>query len=427
MLLDISLVTQTLMNVIDKFIGTLPPNEKSKVSPWNVSALPPDKLTGDRTIGIYLYHVVEDAQFKNMPPLSPDVPPIRFTHMGLDLFYQLSAHSELLADAAPETEQTLMGFAIKALRDYASIDDSTFIGGLPVFPLDLQGTDNRFHVDLLMVQPEQAVNYWTAGSHALRLSAYYRVSVVLLQPDKPQLRSGRVLLYGIYTFLRGSPRLDGSRSTIVFRLPSESSNRTAEAIPGEAPVGGAIQLFGSDLSGDITTVLVNGPGLPSPYEAASDWGVTAVPDKIFLNIAPRAGLTVVVPGMFSAIAKVTEQRVMPDKTVRSFSKTSNQVAFFVTPAITKPIPPPNAQGVVALAGGVFQDPAIPGDGVQVFVGPTALTPKPAGPLNPGQYEIVDASHLRFRYPVPGVASGDTVALRVIVNGAESAPNWVQAP
>ena len=427
MLLDLSLVTQTLMTTIDHFINSLPTAEKSKVSPWLVSALPPDKLTGDRTIGIYLYHAIEDAQYKNLPPPSPDVPPIRFTPMGLDLFYQLSAHSELLGDAAAETEQTLMGFGMKALRDYASIDDSTSIGGLPVFPLDLQGTDNRFRIDLMMVQPEQAVNYWTAGSHALRMSAYYRVSAVLLEPDKPKLRSGRVLLYGIYTFLRGSPRLDGSRSTIIFRLPGEASDREAEAIPGEAPVGGTIQLFGSDLSGDVTTVLINGPGFPALYEGAGDWGVSAVSDKVFLTIPSRAGLTVIVPGLYSAIVKVTEKRVMPDKTVRDFSKTSNQAAFFVTPSIVKPIPPPNAQGIVTLTGGVFQDTAIPPGVVQVFVGAASLLPKPAGPLNPGQYEIVDATHVRFRYPIPGVASGDTLPLRMIVNGAESAPNWVQAP
>src|SRR5215472_8526753 len=104
-------------------------------------------------------------------------------------------------------EHSVMGFAMKGLHDHPYVDNDTKIGGVQVFPLDLQGTDNRFIIDLLPIPAEQSVNYWTAGQHAARLAAYYKVSVVLLKPEKPQQRTGRVLLYGVYTFLRGSPRL----------------------------------------------------------------------------------------------------------------------------------------------------------------------------------------------------------------------------
>jgi hypothetical protein len=53
--------------------------------------------------------------------------------------------------------------------------------------------------------------------------------------------------------------------------------------------------------------------------------------------------------------------------------------------------------------------------------------KAGGALNPGEFEVLDPGNLRFRYPVPDVSSGATVPLRVIINGAESAPNWVTAP
>jgi hypothetical protein len=171
MLLDIALVTQTLLSLIDKFVTSSP--EAGKVTPLTVSPLPPDRLGGDRVIGLYLYHVTEDAHYKNLPPPSPDQPPIRYTPMGLDLYYLLTAHSDLTADTGVQTEQTMLGLAAKALRDYPVLDDSTTINGVKVFPTAFQGTDNRFRIVLQPVQHNEAMNYWTAGSQPLRLALYY--------------------------------------------------------------------------------------------------------------------------------------------------------------------------------------------------------------------------------------------------------------
>ena len=275
MLLDLSLVTQTLVSLIDKHI---------KASPAGVgivglvSAEPRDKLTGDSTIGLYLYHITEDADLKNAPSVSADTPPIRYTPMGLSLYYQLSAHSDTPGDPGIQREHLLTGLAMKALRDYPVIDDSTEIGGLKVFPVDLQGTDNRFRITLQPIPPSESVSYWTAGTLPLRLAAYYQISVVLLEPEKPMLRAGRVLKYGIFTFTRGAPRLDGSRATISFTIPGETSARKLEAQPAEVPVrnlvtntGGEMIFFGSDLAGDATTLLIKNKLFAEPVEVGSDW------------------------------------------------------------------------------------------------------------------------------------------------------------
>ncbi len=426
-LLDLSLVTQTLMSLLDKFIDSLPPGEKAKVAPWDVSPLPPDKLTGDRTLGVYLYHVVEDSFFKNLPSPGQDFPPVQYSPMGLQLFYQMTAHSELAREVGPEVEQTLMGFGMKGLHDFPQVDRNTQIGGALVFPTDLQGTDNRFVIDLMPVLPDQAVNYWTTGSRPLRLAAYYKVSVVLLEPEKTRSVAGRVLVYGVYTFVRGSPRLDGSTSTVTFTLPGETTPRTLTAQPAEAPVGGRITFFGSDLFADLTTLLLKNARFRQPVEVGADWGVEPTANQIIAVVQPKAGLSVILPGIYSAIAKVTTRRRMPDKTWRDFSQTSNETPFAVIPTIQLPIPPPDPQGVVTITGGVFKDPAITADAVQVFVGAHSLQSRGVPPLAPGQFEVVDPTHLRFRYPVPDVNPGDTVPLRVLVNGAESAPNWVTAP
>lgn len=424
---NLALVTETLTALLTNWINALPAVDKSKVTGFTVLPIPPDRLTGERAIGLYLYHVLEDPYYKNLPPPAPDTPPVQFVPMGLQLFYQLCPHSDLAEASGPLMEHTLLGYAMKCLHDNPCVDKDTKIGGVPVFPTDLEGTDNRFIIDLLPIPPEQAVNYWTAGQHAARVAAYYKVSVVLLKPEKPRERTGRVLLYGVYTFLRGSPRLEGSRSVVTYRIPGEATDREAEPAVAEAPVGGRIFFYGSDLIGDVVQLVINGPGFQQPVTVGSDWGVTGTESEVQAVVQPRANLNVIVPGTYTAQVQIIDKRVMPDKTVRDFIKTSNATPFTVTPDIVKPIPPANAQGVVTITGGLFKDPAIPADAVQLFVGSNNVPPKPALPLNAGQFEVVDATHLRFRFPIGSLVSGDTVPLRIIVNGAESAPNWAPVP
>jgi hypothetical protein len=436
---DLSLVTKTLLNLIDKHIGSLPTTKTAKVSLWTVLPLPPDKLTGNNAIGVYLYHVVEDAHRKNLPPPGPDFPPVALTPMGLHLYYQVSAHSDVTTDigTGTENEQTLMGFAIKALHDHPVVDATTQIAGSLVFPEDLKDTDNRFVIDLLPIQAEQALHYWTPGQKPLRLATYYKVSVTLLEPEAAQRGSGRVLLYGVYTFVRGSPRLDGSKSEVTFKLPGESAARTADVQPAEAAVGGAMTFFGSSLAGDSTTLLIKKARFSEPIEVGSDWGVLATDSEISIVVQPNLGTSATLPGVYSAIAKVTETRLMPDKTLRSFPKTSNEVPFIVTPTAALQLIPPDT---VIVDGGIFKDltlpqsiPPLPGNvqpagSVQVFIGPNTLTPKDLtdpNPLAAGEFEVVDATHLRLRLPA-GTNSGDTL-FRVLVNGAESAPSWVTVP
>jgi hypothetical protein len=424
MLLDISLVSQTLVSLIDKHVNASP--EAGKVSPLVVTSEPSDKLAGDHAIGIYMYHVTEDPHYKNLPSPSDEEPPVRYTPMGLNLYYQLTAFSGLNGETATLKEQIMMGLAMKALHDYPVIDDSTQIGASKVFPAALQGTENRFRITLQPIPSTEAINYWTSSSRPLRLAAYYQVSVVLLEPEKTKSHTGRVLTYGIYSFVRGSPRLDGSKSTITFLLPGEPSARQVEVQPAEAPIGGKLVFFGSDLSGDETTLLLKNTRFAAPIEVGIEWGISATENQIFAVVQPKAGLTSVLPGIYSAIAKVTTRRMMPDKKLRAFSQTSNEAPFVVTPRIDS-ISAPTPAGIVTVNGAVFKDIDLPVDAVELFLGAKAIPLKGGGPLGPDQFEVVDETTLRFRFPVAGLNSGDVVPLRLIINGAESAPNWVTVP
>lgn len=431
MLLDLSLVTDALVSLIDKYIKAVP----TTVGAFDVSPEPRDKLKGDATIGIYLYHLTEDAQYKNLASASADQPPLRFTPMGLNLYYQLSAFSSHDGKTGIYKEQLLMGLAVKALRDFPVIDHLTQVGDAFVFPPALDNRDNRIRISLLPVLHNEALNYSTSSDKPLRLCAYYQVSVALLEPEKPTRRAGRVLKYGVFTFTRGAPRLDGSRSTVTFQVPHETTSRKVEIQPAEASIrdlnlnsGGELVFFGSDLAGDETTLLIKSTLLPEPVEVGFDWGVTATGDQIFAAVYPSAGPFKIVPGMYSAVARVTSRQIGADKQVRTFIKSSNETPFIVTPRIDSIT---RVADIVTVRGAVFQDSAvptvIPAEAVEVFVGANKLPLKGAGLLQPGEFEVVDAATLRFRYPISGINSGETVPFRLIINGGESAPNWVVAP
>jgi hypothetical protein len=432
--LDLSLVTTTLLRLLKarvdplwaEFFPPVPP--PPTITYTGVSS---DKLK-DNSLAMFLYSANEDAHFRNLPPVYQDKPAVRFSPMGLLLQYQLVSFVDDSGDpdAAILRSQRLFGLALKTLHDFPSIDKTTQFAGSTIFPVPLQGTDNVFRITLKNIQPNEVTNFWTAGNQFVRLAAYYEVSAALLEPDRPELKGQRVLRYGVQIFVNGAPRLDTSRSTVTFRIPGESTDRTADVQPAEAASGENLFFDGTDLNGDSTSLMIRKVGWDDAQEVSTDWGVVSGPVSISASVQAAAGTKDIVPGVYSASARVTRFRTMPDGSKRAFPQESNQVPFTVAPSITNP-----AHNVVAVAvgdivtitGGVFQHADVAPEGVRVFVGAEPVPLEPVGPLSPGHFEIASATQLRIRFPLAGVTSGPTLPLRVIVNGAENAPRWVLVP
>ncbi len=435
MLIDLSLVTTTMLRLLQFRVDALwatffPP---LSAPPITYSGVESALLTDENALGFFLYHLGEDPHFKNQPPYYPDQPAVRFTPMGLQLQYQLVAHTSDMAGSNPNLtalrSQKLFGLALKTLHDYPSIDRDTKIAGTTVFPPELDKTDNVLRVTLRSVTANEATNFWTAGTQGIRLAAYYEVNTVLLEPDRPQAFGGRVLRYGVHIFVNGAPRLDASRSTVVFRIPGEMLDRTAEVQPGEAASGENLKLEGVDLNGDVTTLLINRAGWKTPEEVGIDWGVVAGADVIAAQVRDRAGGRDVVPGVYTAAARVTRNRRMPDGSMRAFSQTSNEVPFTVAPSVTTPahnVVATAVGNVVTVTGGRFQHPDIAKENVRVTVGAVSIPLQPSGPLTAGHFEV-SATQLKFQFPIAGLTPGDVLPLRIIVNGAENAPRWVRVP
>src|SRR5687768_11554626 len=394
-LLDLSLVTTTLLRLLRArvdplwatFFPPLPPPPAI-----NYTGVSSAAFTGDQAIGMFLYYASEDPHFKNLPPAYRDQPPVRFTPMGVVLQYQLTAHAADLGDpdGAALRAQRLFGLALKTFHDFPSLDRNTTFGGL-IFPLELQGTENVIRITMRNVPPPEVPGFWTGGSQAIRLAAYYEVSATLVEPDRPVMLSGRVLRYGIQIFVNGAPRLDSSRATVRFRIPSETSDRTVEVTPGEAAIGENISFTGSDLNGDLTTLLIKKPDWDEPQEVGLDWGVVAGTDSILAQVNLKAGAEDILPGFYTAAARVTRFRQMPDGSTRAFPHSSNEVPFTIVPQISNPAYNAVATAVaniVTVTGNVFQHADVRRENVRVIVGSEAVPLEPTLALTAGHFEIV---------------------------------------
>src|SRR5262245_19330531 len=127
-LLDVSLVTKTLTTLLHDNIVASPAWQA--VNPLIVSPQPPDQLSGQRTLGFYLYHLRETAHTKAQAWPIDDEAPQRYAPMGVSLYYLMTAHSDI-ADASQRiyAEQLMMGLGVKTLRDFAKLTDGSTVGG----------------------------------------------------------------------------------------------------------------------------------------------------------------------------------------------------------------------------------------------------------------------------------------------------------
>ena len=440
-LLDISLVTQALIRVVKVSVirsrvwtGTATRWQDVPVVP-----LPPDQLE-QNTLGIYLYHLTEDAHFKNQPSASADVPPVRYTPMGLNLHYQLSINAEEDETHLYRT-QLLMGLAVKALHDYPILTDATEISyetssgiaeTVRIFDEEcepLRDAENRIRLSLQPIPHNEAAGFWTANSAPMRLSAYYQASVILLEPEEPDTRSTRVLRYGVHTFLAGAPRLDGSENTLTFDVPEMGVPQQLKLRPAEVPLGSPpdsrVTFTGVDLAGDETHLLLRSARWTTARQADATWSIVVTANRVLAAVGETIDSEDVLPDMYAASVRVIRHRTLPDGSVRSFEQTSNETPFTITPRIDA-IGGPDVGGLVTINGYPFQHDDLEPENLQVYLGAERLTRGTAGALERMEFTVTNATTLQLRLPA-GLTPGEYVPFRLLINGAESAPRWIEVP
>lgn len=451
-LANLKYVTKTLTNLLEfrfKAPGVWPDWENLDKIP-DISAQPPDELKGD-AVGLYLYHITEDNRHKNLPAPGRDHPPVRFTPMGLHLYYMLTTHCDGKNNEAAYKEHDMMGIALKALHDYPVINDSSEITiiekdqlGQPqkknkkILADGLESADNVFRVVLQPIPPQEAVNHWTAGTTgktAQRLAAYYEVSVVLLEPEEHQSRASRVLDFGVHAFAGGAPRIDGSQNILAFTIPGQQGARELTFRPAQVPVDQRVLFTGSGFVAGATALLLHQERWDKPKEVSDPaWqvkitqsGVEAVVRETLSDGGPPVAI---VPGIYAALARVRKTMLLPDGTERPVDYLSNACPFTISPRIdTFDLQPPesgvqgSAGDVIDVAGYLFADADIPPETVHVYFGEYKMARKDTPGLENGEFRVTGPTAMQLRLP-DNLTTARHYPVRIFVNGAESPPTWI---
>ncbi|MEM7357542.1 MAG: DUF4255 domain-containing protein [Pseudomonadota bacterium] len=418
-LLDISQVTRALITLLENHVQASPiwPNGQA----LSVVPDPPDRLAGPNSLGVYLYHMQEDPHNKNRLPIGNSQPPIRFTPMPVLLYYQVSAHSDLASPTGSFREQLMLGAAIKALHDFPVINDDTQVAGSDVFPALLKDGDNRFEIELRPVGPDEAVNFWTAGSSPLRLAAYYCVSVAMLEPEEIESSAGPVFDYNVYALPNSRAFITSSSNTVRFTAPGETTQREFELRPAQVAVGDTFHLHGVNFVSDDTTLVLGFADWPEEQLInAADWGLQVSPEKISAIVQESAQAQTVVPGVYTVGVKTVQEAHNSEGGVYRSESTSSRTSISIIPRLDS-VSSPDATGEFQVDGYLFEHALIAADGLRVFVAEQRLSAGTAGSLAPGEFAVTSSTSVSIRLPQDVTRPAP---LRISINGAESVTQWV---
>ncbi|MGH8563237.1 MAG: DUF4255 domain-containing protein [Gammaproteobacteria bacterium] len=467
-LINLYKVTKTLTDLLTQNITqNIDPSLTGLLS---VTAIPPDKVENpSNTLSLHLYHVAEDPHYKNVLGRGNDVPNVARAPMALSLFYILTAHHETDSTFDAETQQKLMGYALKTFHDFPVITDQTKIDGSLILDADLRGRDNTLQTIMRTISPEDALAFWNSEQQKnARLSAYYEVRVVMLEPEKPKTTPGIVLSLGTFLVQIGTPYLDRSQSLVQFKIPQKNGGtvQRVEATPARVTLDRSatapeahnrLLLLGTNLTIGKSRSLFfkHWAKLPPPDGPVEqtvvvdlaqnpDWKVEFQTDRVAVKLASTLrhvkpdGTTVdlpVLPGFYSVFIRSVKDEKVINNELKQISVSSNEIGFAVAPRVLPPISGhhvADGNGNIQIdLGSEFDplDPNLPEDAIQVIVDGEVYTDAGVDPPpSAKEFFVTNAPsnliRIKPHFPV-AVTELEAHPFRLIVNGAESAPFWIE--
>jgi len=428
----------------------------------NVTDIPPEKVENpENTLSLHLYHVAEDPFYKNALGPGNDAPNVAKAPMALSLFYILTAHHKRDPQFDAQTQQKLMGYALKTFHDFPVITSKTRINGSTI--LDSDFGDDTIQTILRPVTPEEAISFWnTQESNTARLSAYYEVRVVMLRPEPPKTMPGIVLNLGAFVLQLGSAHLERSQSLVRFKIPVKNGGtfQEIEATPARVTLDTSatppnrLLLFGANITRGRSRSLFLRNGIwaklgppDGPIEESvvdlvenPDWSVDFQTDRVTVKLAPALrhvkpdGASVdlpVLPGFYTALVRSVMDEQVINNELKRITVSSNEVSFAVSPRI-QGHDAPDADGNIQInLGPEFDplDPNLPEGAIQLVIAGEVYTRVDPKPLANAKEFIVANSpsnliRIRPHFPV-AVTRPEAHPVLLIVNGAESAPFWIE--
>lgn len=441
--LDLSLVTTSLKKLVEVNVANL------LGETITVSTMPPEMVPGTtKTINLYLYHISEDPHYKNHSGYLGTKPPISGQPMALNLYYILTPHFGANEQFDAITQQQLIGLAMKTLHDYPIIDDDLTIGPDEILDDDLKGDGNTIEVSLRPVTPEDTLNFWAAEDRkTARLSAFYEVRVIFLQPEKPTVANNIVTNMGLYVHAKGTAKLLSSKSTMTFEPPSVTGLGEQQVPLSPAKItlqtngdsNSQIILTGENLTtAQARTLQLRSAVLDQPLKIDTalnpNWNIKIGHNKI--QITPQPILVIddgggvinheLVAGIYDISLLITDYRFQGAERLESTYET-NRLSVAIGPHIaSNPTLDMNNRYVIDIVNSLSLTSLIDSEPQVInlsIAGSIYRRVDAIADLTAGDFLVQD--HELLVEPLANLSTPGFYPIQITVNGAESQPFWLE--
>jgi len=426
---DLSIVTNTLLNMLGNFLHA------AGATSVNLTAAMPEAMRHDSgcQMTFSLFHVSEDKFQRNSPLLNKRAQGLPFQPMSLDLYYLLTA----FCNKDYQQEQQAMSLALQFFY-------RTPILRIPVtIPGIVPPVNEEFTLTMEIENSDELARLWQAITVPFRLSAVYRIAVVLLTPPATPFLALPVRTAQLSANPTLFPYSLSGEVIATVRTHSFATPPSTPAVPeivnvDYSPAIVAPQqrffLYGANLNQagpppasatSFRVYLIMPDG--TEIEVTNPWKVTETnPAKPNFQTNSRITLdlpaTVGAPPLNAPPPGVYQLRVGSNNPPDAVTNRTNSTAFSVAARVDVSVVPPNAPILVAVAG----DYTLHGEGFiaghsAILLDTIALTENLGGPPLDGQFTVNSGQQITFRAPA-GLALG-RYTVRVRVNEVESPPSW----
>jgi|SRR5579872_3501153 len=426
---DLSIVTNAILKLLGSFLNS------AGLTSVALSGSMPDSVRQDSgcQMTFTLFYVTEDKHQRNSPLLNKRAQTIPFQPMSLALYYLLTAY----CNKDFQQEQQAMTAALQ------------FFYRTPILriPVPIPGinppVNEEFTLTMEIETYDELSRLWQAITVPFRMSAIYRIGVVLLTPPAtpslalPVQTSQLSLNPALFPYAL-SGEVTGTVRTYSFATPQSSvavpEIVTVDSSPAVVAPGQPFALYGANLnqagpppeaatSSRVYLIMPDG----TEVEVTHPWKVHDTdPDKA--NFQTSSRITLALPPTVGALPTnapppgIYQLRVGSNNPPDAITIRSNSTPFSVAARIDVSIAAPNAP-ILAAVGGNY---TLHGEGfivghTQILLDTIALHENPAGPPADGEFTVNSGQKATFRAPA-GVTPG-RYTVRVRVNDVESPPSW----
>ena len=273
--LAIASVTAALRSILSEIAGANPPA---------ITAMPPNKARSGsgNQLNLFLYHVSVNPAWRNMD--LPNIRPGESGHppLAIDLFYMLTSFG--MNDDDGEAHR-LLGEAMRIFHDHPVLSRQLLQTAFP--GADLHEQVERIRITHEPISVDDLFRVWATFQTEYRISVVYKVTVLLIESERPTVVPLPVLTRSIETQASLDPPLPFIREVVY---------------PANAPsiqLGELLVLQGSHLRGDTLEVVFESERLAAPLVLSPVAGFAEtelsidLPDDAAARLAWRAGVYMV--------------------------------------------------------------------------------------------------------------------------------------